>query len=230
MSASLINQPQKSNTITPPSGKDIISVIIRYSIVTVLLIFTFLYIYNPTIQFIMFIILLLLITFGATFVIRDISITSRIWTETAPFMNIYSSNTAFSFLFLFAIGISVIFKIISVTLFIVVLNYGRQQLSDSNNSLSSTLNTDNAYTLTKYMQLFISSTILVGLLTALVFILYASPQVRVAIANITAVFLSLAILILNAYEMIYASSFFEVFKKKGMVYQQNINNINPAAA
>lgn len=215
------------NVITTPSGKDIVNVIIRYSIVLVLLILTFLYIYNPTIQFIMFIVLIILITFGATFIVRDISITTRIFSETAPFINIYSSNTAFSFLFLFVIGVSVIFKLISLTLFIVVLNYGRQQLSDSKNSLDSTLNTDNKYTLTKYLQLLISSTILVGLLTAMVFILYSTPPVRIAIANISAIFLSIAILVLNAYEMIYASSFFDVFKKKGLVYQMNINNIDP---
>jgi len=227
MSASLINQSQKNIiNLAPPSGKDIVMVIVRYSLVIILLIITFLYIYNPSIQFIMFIVLLILIIFGSTFIVRDISVTQRIFSETAPFMNIYSSNTAFSFLFLFAIGISVIFKIISITLFIVVLNYGRQQLADSKNSLDSTLNSDNSYTLTKYMQLVISSTILAGLLAAMVFILYATPPVRIAIANIAALFLSIAIIVLNTYEMIYASSFFDVFKKKGMVYQQNINNVD----
>ena len=212
--------PTLSN-MKPPSGKDIISVIIRYSIICVLLIITFLYIYNPTIQFIMFIVLLIVIVFGATFIVRDITITQRIWSETSPFMNIYSSNTAFSFLFLFAISVGLILKIVSITLIIVVLNYGRRQLSNSNSSLTSELNTDNTITINKYMRFFISSTILLALLTAMVFILYATPPVRVAIANISAIVLSLGVIVANIYEIVYASSFFDIFKRKGLVYQQN---------
>ena len=71
-----------------------------------------------------------------------------------------------------------------------------------------------------------SSTILLALLTAMIFILYATPQVRIAIANISAIFLSLGVLGLNVYEIIYASSFFDVFKRKGLVYQQNLKEEN----
>jgi len=206
----------KTKAIDP---MEITGVTFRYSILFILFFITFLNIFKPNIQFIMFIMLLILVVFFATFIVRDITTTKSIFMETLPFKNFYTINKQLTTLFLFGISVSIIFKIISLTLFIVTFNYGRRQLTNSNNISNSSLTSDNSISFNNYIRSFISSSILLVLLIAFVFILYSSYDVRVCILNIGSVLLTLSILGLSSYEMYYASRFFDVFKTKGIVYQ-----------
>jgi len=206
----------KSKAVDP---MEIMGVTFRYGILFTLFIITFLNIFKPNIQFIMFIILLILIVFFATFVLRDVLATSSILAETIPFKNFYTVNKELTLLFLFGVSASIIFKIISLTLFIVTFNYGRKQLTNNNNISNSSLTSDNSITFNNYIRIFIGSSILIILLIALIFILHSSYEVRVCIINIGSLLLTLSILGLSSYEMYYASRFFDVFKTKGIVYQ-----------
>jgi len=201
------------------NNSELIGSIFRYGIVISLLTITLINIFNTNVQFIMFIVLLITFVFSITFVVRDIMLTQGILTESNIITSITSTSINFRNIFLGSIGIGVIFKIISLTLFIVVLNYGRSQLSSSNTSTNSSLTTDNEITFKNYIVSFIISIIFLGLLTAMLFIMYASYNVRIAIINVTSILLSLAILGLSSYEMYCSSRFFDVYKSNGIIYQ-----------
>jgi len=196
---------------------ELIGGIIRYSIVMVLILISFLNIFNANIQFMMSITLLILFVFSVTFIIRDILATTSLLTEANEILRLTSTSIYFRNFFLATIIIGVIFKIISLTLFIVVFNYGRNQLSNSNGTPS--LTKDNSITFNTYIALFITSTIAMGLLLLMVFILYTSYETRVAMINISSTIISITILGICSIEMIYASRFFDIFKYKGVVYQ-----------
>lgn len=206
----------KPKTVDP---MEIMGISFRYGILFVLFIITFLNIFKPNIQFIMFIILLILVVFFATFILRDLTTTKSIWAETIPFKNFYTINSQLTYLFIFGIAVGIIFKIITLTLFVITFNYGRKQLTDNNNISNSSLTSDNSITFNNYIRIFIGSTVLLGLLISLIFILHSSYEVRVCIINIVSIFLTLSILGLSSYEMYCASRFFDVFKKRGIVYQ-----------
>jgi len=163
--------------------------------------------------------LLIVIVFSTTFVLRDIMTTPAILSESNVIMRLTSTSTTFRNIFLGTLCVGVIFKIISLTFFIVVLNYGRKQLSGNNTSSTTSFTKDNSITFNMYITLFITSTIAMGLLVAMIFMLYASYESRVAIINVAAFLLSFTIIGSCAYEMIYASKFFNIFKYKGVVYQ-----------
>ncbi len=215
---------------SPIDPNELVSVIIRYLIILTLMAMSFIYIETTNIQFMIYIILLIVVIFCATFVLRDLSITKALWADNTPFINIYTTNSAFSFLFLFTIGTGIIFKIISLVLVIIVLNYGRDQLKNNNTSLDSTLTADNTITLNTYSDMFIKSSLLLGILIAMLFIAYTKYEIRTAIVNMSSIILTLGALGLLGYEMYYASRFFDIYKTRGMVYQSSIKNINTNAA
>lgn len=202
------------------NNSEIISTIIRYGIVFTLLFISFYNIFNSNIQFMMFILLTVTVIFSATFVIRDVMNTPAIFSTKQTIVNIFTTNSAYSKLFLGTFGVGVLFKIISLLLFIVVLNYGRGQLSANNNSLSSGLTSDNAITFNRYIYMFIASSCFMALLVALIFIAYASYPVRVTILNISSIILSLMILGFVSYEMYCTYLFFTIYRHNGIVYQQ----------
>lgn len=203
----------------PVDPMEIIGVSFRYGILFVLSVITYLNIYKPNVQFIMFVVLLVLIVFFATFVLRDILTTNSIFAETLPFKNLYTVNSELTMLFLFGACVTIIFKIISLTLFVVTFNYGRRQLKNTNNVSNSTLTADNEAIFINYVRNFFGSTLLLSLLIGLIFMLHSSYEVRVCIANVSALFLTVSVLGLSSYEMYFASRFFDVFKKRGIVYQ-----------
>jgi hypothetical protein len=199
---------------------EFMTTIVRYSIFLLLLALIFFYISYPNLQFICFIMLLILIILGTTFVIRDLALTPDIWTsmQKTDTFSIFTNNSGLLTLFLFAAGFSIIFKIISITLMIAVFNYGRQQLASDNNT-SKKLTYDNSMLLTNYKSLSTTNIIMTISLLSIIFITYSSPEVRVVLKNIIGVILSLGILGLSSYEMFYASKFFDIFKNKGLLYE-----------
>jgi hypothetical protein len=208
--------PTKSKTVDP---MEITGITFRYGILFILYVIIMLNIYKQNVQFIMFILLLILLVFFTTFVLSDMLATTSIFAETLPFKNFYTINSSLTSLFIFGISVTVLFKIISLTLFIVTLNYGRKQLKNSNNVSNSKFTSDNEITFNNYINSFISSTILLVILLSFIFILHSSYEVRVSIINIGSLLLTLSVLGLSSYEMYYSSRFFDIFKTRGIVYQ-----------
>jgi len=206
--------PSPSNQLT----SELMGGIIRYIIAMLLIMISFLNIFNVNLQFTMSITLLIVLVFSTTIIIRDVLATTSILTEANMITRLTSTSVFFRNTFLIVLCIGVIFKIISLTLFIVVFNYGRSQISE-NNANNISLTKDNSITFHIYIALFITSTIAIGFLTLMVFMLYTSYETRVTIINISSIVLSLLILGLSSYEMVYASTFFNIFKYKGIVYQ-----------
>lgn len=198
---------------------EFITTTIRYLVLFLLLIITFYYMYYPNLQYMCFMILLVLVILGTTFVIRDLALTPEIWKSMARIENysILTNNSTLLTIFLFAIGFSILFKIISVTLMVTVFNYGRKQLSA--NETTKKLTYDNSMTLKSYKSLCIGGIIMTLALLSIIFITYSSPEVRVVLKNVIAILLTIGILVSSSYEMIYASKFFDIFKMNGLLYE-----------
>jgi len=200
---------------------EIIDVLSRYLIVLTLLGMAFMNIFNASVHLTVFILLLIIVVFSSVFILRDIIVTNSILNESNVIANIGNTSMRNTYFFLGAIGIGVVFKIISITLFIVTLNYGRQHFSgDTNNNI--TLTTDNSVIFNNYVYSFMTSITMICLLVAFVFILYTSYEVRVSIINVTCMIISIFILALSAFEMYCSSKFFDVYLLKGIIYQTTV--------
>jgi len=201
-------------------GIEFMTTIIRYAILLTLFPILFYYMNYPNLQFIVFIVLLILVVFGTTFVIRDLAVTTGIWESITKIelFSILTNNSGLLKIFLGVVAISVIFNIISITLMIVVLNYGRKQLATDENTKKK-LTYDNTLILKHYKTLCTTTIIMTIALIFIIFITYASVEVRILLKNIVAIIISLGILGLSSYQMVFASKFFDIFKKKGLLYE-----------
>jgi hypothetical protein len=201
---------------------EFITTIVRYSILLVLLSITFYYMKYPNLQFMGLIILLIVVVLGTTFVIRDLALTQGIWESLSKndIFSLFTTNAVLLYVFLFAVVFSVIFKIISVTLMIVVFNYGRKQLS-TDEDITKHLTFDNSVLLKRYKKFTTISIVMTILLLVLIFITYSSQETRIVLKNIFSIALTVGIIGLSCYEMVFASKMLDVFKKKGVLYEIN---------
>jgi hypothetical protein len=207
----------KSISITTQS--DMMSIVIRYAIVIVLSIIVIFNMNNSNIQFIMFITQLFLIIIAGTFIVKDLSSSSERIDNKNP-VNLFTINKTFTNIFMFALIGGIIVKIISISLFVIVFSYGRSQLKPNSNNKNIKLTADNNKLFNKYFLVFIFSSLLIGILSLLIFIGNTSPEARYLIINISSLMLSLGVLGLTGYEMYSALNFFKVYRRNGIVYQK----------
>ena len=196
-------------------------VLIRYIILIVMVGISFVYIYNVNIQYIIFITLLVLVIFGTIFLIKDITNTNGLIEKIGiPDMTISITNNSSTFLkmFLGSIGVGIIFKILSLTFFLVVFTYGRKQLNSSK-SKSKKLSKYNQSVLNRYILFFIISTALIAFVLSIIFITYATVELQIIIRNILLIILSLGILFFTSFELYYSLIFLKIRQKKGTLYE-----------
>jgi hypothetical protein len=205
------------------SNTDMLSILVRYIILFLLIIITFIYIYNPNIQFIMFILLLIIIIVGSIFLIKDIFSTTGILDKINKpdvIISITTNSSTFLKIFLGSIGIGIIFKIISLILFLVVFLYGRKQLNASDDSSSKKLSSYNASILNKYLSFFIISTLMILFLLIVIFISYSSIENQIILRNILFFSLSIGIIIFTTLELYYSTIFLKIRQKNGTLYEK----------
>jgi hypothetical protein len=205
-----------SKIITPINQSEIMNNCIRYAILIVLMIIVILNMNNVNIQFISFIIELLLIIIGGTFIVKDLVSSQEKMNNKNP-VSIFTINKTYTNIFMFAVIFGILLKIISMSLFILVFSYGRSQIKSNSSSL--TLTSDNQTIFNRFFIVFIISSLLIGVLAALIFIGNTSPEVRYLVINITSLILTISVLGLTGYETYSALKFFNVYKNNGIVYK-----------
>jgi len=194
---------------------------IRYSIICTLTTISFINVFNINLQYTMLIILIVLVILSGIFILRDILATQTILSESNTLSKLTNTNVTFRNLFIGAIIIGLLSKLVSLILMILVFNHGRDQLVDAKYSKIS-LTTDNSITFKHYIILFIVSTIAIGLLVSLLFILYLPYESRVSLINIISILLSLSIFGITSFEMFYCVELFKVFQSNGILYQLTV--------
>lgn len=201
---------------------DIMSTSIRYGILILLLSISYNYMNNTNIQFIIFILLLILIVIGTSFLLHDVLQTKNIMDKmntSDVITSITSNSSTFLTIFLGIIGINILIKIVSIILIIVVLNYGRKELNNKDTSATKKMSSYNSSIIQKYIQNFLISSMMMIALIILIFITYASEELRIIIKNITALALSAGIVGISIYEIYYSVMFLKVQQKNGLLYE-----------
>jgi hypothetical protein len=132
--------------------------------------------------------------------------------------SIFTNNSTLLGIFLFGIGFSVIFKIISITLMVVVFNYGRKQLS-TDKTTTKKLTSDNSRRFQNYETLSTMTIFMTISLLCLLFTTYATQEVRIGLKNILGLLFTLGILGFSSYEMFIVSRFYKIYNTKGMLYE-----------
>lgn len=203
---------------------NIITIAIRYGVLLILLGISIHYINEVNTQFIIFIVLLIIIILGFAVFIKDIS-------ELNTFLNIIKvqpssegvsidkTNPVFLQFFMYTIGAGVIMKIISLTFFIIVLNYGRSELKQSDSGITKRISSYNSNIINHYIKYFTISIMLIISLAILTFIIYGTPETQIMLKNMSGIIVSLGILGLVSLEMYYSVQFLKVKKDNGLLYE-----------
>jgi hypothetical protein len=204
--------------IAPINQTDLISIIIRYALIILLITITFLNMNSINIQFIMFITQLFLVIIAGTFIVKDIVSVPQFFNNKNP-VGLFSVNKIYTNIFLFILLVCILAKITSITLFIIVFGYGKTQLNSDSDSTNTKLTSDNQITFNRFFITCVFSSILIVVLTALIFIGNTTFEVRSAIINMLSLFLALIILGFSGYEIYSGLNFYNVYKNNGIVYE-----------
>jgi hypothetical protein len=204
------------------SKMEMFLVLFRYIILCLLITVSFCYIYNPNIQLIIFIVLLILVILGTIFLIKDLLSTQGLVEKIAKpdlLLSITTNSSTLLKIFLGSIGIGIIFKILSLTFLIVVFVYGRRELNASDNSSTKKLSSYNNSILKKYLIFFIISTVMMIFILLIIFITYSSVEIQIILRNILLIGLSLGTMILSILEMYYSTIFLKIRQNNGTLYE-----------
>jgi len=212
-----------SNTdlLSNPDNTEKMIVIIRYIILITMIGISFIYIYNVNIQYIIFITLLALVIFGTIFLIQDLTNTKGLIEKIGSIdtmVSITTNSSIFLKMFLGSVGLGIIFKILSLTFFLVVFTYGRKQLNASN-STSKKLSSYNQSVLNKYILFFIISSVLIAFVLSIIFITYKNVETQIIVRNILLIILSLGIVSFTSVELYYSYIFLKIRQTNGTLYE-----------
>lgn len=208
---------------------NLISVIIKYGTLLTLLWFSVYYIHNPNIQFIVFIIILILIILGSAILFKDLNDLSSFdfskITDTDNF-SLEKTNPIFLQLFMLVIGIAVFMKIISLTFLIVTFSNGRKELKKGDYSKIKQLSSHNLLLLNNYIEKFIYSILLLISLSLLCFIMYGDINTQILTKNLTGIMIAISIIILISFEMYDSVQFLKIKDNNGLLYEISVPDTN----
>jgi uncharacterized membrane protein YadS len=205
----------------------IITTIIRYGILLLLTAVSINYIHNANIQYIIFIVLLIIIVLGTGILMKDLldlgsftNIVSNIGNKGAlNEISLEKSNPTLLQIFMGVIGIGAIMKIISLVFFIIILGDGRKELKSKDFSQSKKMSSYNLNILNQYISYFKYSFLLMIALSILIFIMYGTPETQIIVKNLTALGMSAAILTLVSLEMYHSVQFLRIKDNNGLLYE-----------
>jgi len=195
------------------------NIFFRYFMLIFLYVIVFIYIFNNSSQFILFICIFILNFFAGIFILRDIFTNPVLLTKVSygvSDMDIKQDDPIYLKIFLFAICIGFMSQFVSLILLFIVFTYGMPNSSDySVYQMSS----DTMQLLKKYKISFIVSTSLLGLLGFFILYRYLSVEIQNVMRNLLCVGFTVGILGLTSYEMYLAVDFLKIKQKHMRLYQ-----------
>jgi len=206
---------------------EMITTSLRYAILFTLLGVSFYYFKDINIQFIIFAVLLVVFILGSTFLIRDIMATTNLMgkiSDVTTMVSITTNNSSFLKMSIGSIGIGIFLKIISLTFFLTVLNYGRKQLDTNEKDTTKKMTSSNSDLMNKYTLLFIISTAMIAVLLVIIFMSYTSVDIQTILRNISSLMLSFCIVLLSGFEFYYSMEFLKVKNNNELLYEITTNS------
>ena len=195
------------------------NIFFRYAMILFLYMIAFIYIFNNSSQFILFICIFILNFFGGIFILRDIFTNPVLLTKVSygvSDMNIKEDDPIYLKIFLFTICVGFISQFVSLILLFVVFTYG---MPNSNDFSVYQMSSDTIQLLYKYKIAFIVSTSLLCLLGFFILYRYLSIEIQNVMRNLLCIGFTLGILGLTSYEMYLAVEFLKIKQKHMRLYQ-----------
>ena len=197
---------------------DIFGVIFRYTILIFLYIVTFVYISKNSLQFIMYIILFILNFFFIVFLFKDLL------SNAAISKALYQSPMAFNLgepygmikIFISTIFLALVMQIISITMMLVVFDYGK---TTTNDYLSYEMTLPNMKIVLEFKEIIMWTTILIGMMAYILILSCAEGKVKGFILNVMSAVLSVIIIAIASYGIYVSINFFKIKEKGQQLYQ-----------
>lgn len=190
----------------------------RYVILIVLYVFAFLYVFNNSSQFIVFILLFILNFFGGVFVLRDIFVNNGVLVklmDPGSTMSLLADPPFLLKMFMTALVIGILSQFICLVILIVVFDYGKK---GPTNFTVYKMSAYNNLLLYKFKQFFISSTALIGLLAFLILYNYSDTLTKNLMRNLLCTGTSLSILGIIGYQLFLVVEFLKTKKHRAPLY------------
>ena len=196
--------------------KEMKGIVFRYIPLIILYVFSMIYIFNNSTQYIIFICLLILNIFGMIFIIRDLFAIETFYycffgIEKGGESVCKETGSMFLKFFMFALIIGILSQFISIAILITVFDYGRQQ---SQSFIANTMSGQNQGLLFVYKEFLIASSSIIILLAFFMGYSYGvqfkdeNNAIPMKIMrNIGCAILSLALLGITSYEIFLSVEF-----------------------
>lgn len=198
---------------------NIISIVLRYTILIVLYFIVFYYLRLESTQFILFIVLLILLFFTVLFLFRDfLSIKPLMFALFNPDFNldITAENSSYVKIFVFVILIALLLQFCGAAVVIAVFDYGKKSTNDFN---TYQLTLPNALIMGSYKKVLEYFMIFVFMFSYIITATYSTGKIKNIILNVSGILFSLLLLALAPYSMYLAVEFFKNKKARRDIYQ-----------
>ena len=198
---------------------NIISIVLRYTILIVLYFIVFYYLRLESTQFILFIVLLILLFFTVLFLFRDfLSIKPLMFALFNPDFNldITAENSSYVKIFVFVILIALLLQFCGAAVVIAVFDYGKKSTNDFN---TYQLTLPNALIMGSYKKVLEYFIIFVFMFSYIITATYSTSKIKNIILNVSGILFSLLLLALAPYSMYLAVEFFKNKKARRDIYQ-----------
>lgn len=188
--------------------------VFRYAVLLVLYMICFLYIYNNSTQFILFIVIFILNFFTILFLYKDFlsipELSDSLFGESEVMGNTFTK------LFTFAIVITLTLNIATFGMILAVFDYGKKSTNDY---LSYTMTPQNMKLLTEFKGWYYWYMIYVGFFAFFVAYSHTTGKLKIMLQNVVGTILSIAIIVISSYECSLAVKFLDNLLHKRQLYQ-----------
>lgn len=198
---------------------NIISIVLRYTILLVLYFIVFYYLRLESTQFILYIVLLILLFFTVLFLFRDfLSIETLMRALFNPDFNLdfTSENSSYVKIFVFVILITLLLQFCGAAVVIAVFDYGKKSTNDFN---TYQLTLPNALIMGSYKKVLEYFMIFVFMFSYIITATYSTGKIKNIILNVSGILFSLLLLALAPYSMYFAVEFLKNKKARRDIYQ-----------
>ena len=188
----------------------------RYVILAVLYIICFLYFYNNSTQFIIFIVIFILNFFTIVFLYKDFLSIPNLYESLLGDSENAVAGSGFTKMFAFAIFITLTLNIATFGMILAVFDYGKKSTNDY---LSYTMTPQNMELLKEFKGLYYWYIIFTGFFAFFMIYSHTSGRLKLMLQNIIGIILSIAIITIASYECYLSVKFLNTLLHKRQLYQ-----------
>jgi hypothetical protein len=171
--------------------------VFRYAILVILYIICFLFLYNNSTQFILFIVIFILNFFTIVFLYKDFLSVPELATNLIGDSENVGPGSMFTKLFVFAILITLTLNIATFGMILAVFDYGRKSTNDY---LSYTMTPQNMQLLTEFKGWYYCYMVAIGFFAFFIIYSHTTGRLKLMLQNMIGVILSITVIYIASYE------------------------------